>query len=1052
MNHHARIRSSDRIGKDNEMIRKILTCFLCFVLGFATCIGTIVGVGWVAYSMVSIEALEKAGVIDIDEDALRDPDAEVDITKLTVKGLVEEITALSGLSEPISLDLLVERYRLKLPEDTLALIPSEVRALALTDLLSDRGVELILDSTRVEFLYPFLPSDLLSDPAKEALRDKTLSEVVELKLESLLADVKLGYLLGVSYEKNGATGKYEPIYQNPDQPTLPELLSEVNAAELLDILANGGDVTELFGKYMNDALVSHFIGSFVDLSALPLGGVLEGKTFGDILVYDEANDSYSLTLEGLVGGTLADLLGYAPIYLDGTEQIIGWRDADGAAVYGVLRAIAGKSIDELLSSNLDLTVLLSDVYIGDVMSYRPIFDATGNLTAWQDSAGAEPSGVVAPLVDLKLGEIMDGSLDYAEALSGIYVGDLLSYTPVRDDPLDPDRITGWKNGATPLSGIDLAVAYIDLGRLLGDDTYDIGSAFDTLLVGELLGYDKRDGTWYESKTSDARVSDLYASIADLSVGALISGEVDIDETLADLYLGNLLGYEKRGETWYDGKGSSTKLSRLYAEIAALTVGEMTSGDFRFASIFDGLFLGDVLGYTHDGAWYATNPDGTKGAALGKIDAALAGIGLSGLLDGGGFDLASVFASVSIGDALGYYYDGSDWYESSAVGAPKVGGIKARIAGYRLGALIDGSLVIDPAQLISGMTIGEVMGYTPVYKLDTLGEPTDEIDYWCDADKNRVTGFLASIAGEEISSLENGSLMSKLSLGDALGYYYDGSDWYESSNVGAAKVGGIMGVLANQKIDQLGAAIDDVYIGEILGYSKHGEDWYEVYIAQDSPENVKASGIMAAFAGLTVADMSRADAVSTAMNKVTLGDALGYYYNGSDWYESSDAGAEKVGGIMGSLASEKIGGLSSKLESARIGELLGYTNDGGTWYDGINKVTPIINKICNATFDTLNGTLEHLTLGDVFTEEQLSSGFLALLGGDLASRKAIELSTVPAEATSALQNAKIGTLMSCGILNIDPAAQAELDLWSTLAGSDWRLFTIEQFINFVVLLH
>ena len=189
-----------------------------------------------------------------------------------------------------------------------------------------------------------------------------------------------------------------------------------------------------------------------------------------------------------------------------------------------------------------------------------------------------------------------------------------------------------------------------------------------------------------------------------------------------------------------------------------------------------------------------------------------------------------------------------------------------------------------------------------------------------------------------------------------------------------------------------------------------------------------------------------------MNKVTLGDALGYYYNGSDWYESSDAGAEKVGGIMGSLASEKIGGLSSKLESARIGELLGYTNDGGTWYDGINKVTPIINKICNATFDTLNGTLEHLTLGDVFTEEQLSSGFLALLGGDLASRKAIELSTVPAEATSALQNAKIGTLMSCGILNIDPAAQAELDLWSTLAGSDWRLFTIEQFINFVVLLH
>ena len=808
-------------------------------------------------------------------------------------------------------------------------------------------------------------------------------------------------------------------------------------------------------------------------------------------------------------------------------------------------SIADLSVGALISGEVDIEATLAEIYLGELLGYDKR-DGT-----WYESKTSDVkiSELYASIADLSVGALISGEVDIEATLAEIYLGELLGYDK-RDgtwyeSKTSDVKVTEFYALIADLSIGDLTSGEVDLEQTLAD-----------LYLGELLGYDKREGTWYESKTSDVKVTELYASVADLSIGALISGEADIEATLAELYLGDLLGYEKRGDTWYDGKGSSTKLSRLYAEIAALTVGEMTSGDFRFASIFDGLFLGDVLGYTHDGAWYATNPDGTKGAALGKIDAALAGIELGGLLGGDGFDLASAFASVSIGDALGYYYDGSDWYESSAPDAAKVGGIKARIAGYRLGALIDGSLVIDPAQLISGMTIGEVMGYTPVYKLDTLGEPTDEIDYWCDADKNRVTGFLASIAGEEIASLENGSLMSKLSLGDALGYYYDGSDWYESSAVGAAKVGGIMGVLANQKIDQLGAAIDGVYIGEILGYSKHGEDWYEVYIEEDSSENVKASGIMAAFAGLTVADMSRADTVSAAMNKVTLGDALGYYYDGSDWYESSDADAEKVGGIMGvladkkidqlgsaidgvyigeilgyskhgedwyevyieedssenvkasgimaafagltvadmsradtvsaamnkvtlgdalgyyydgsdwyessdadaekvggimgSLASEKIGGLSSKLESARIGELLGYTNDGGTWYDGTKEVTPIINKICNATFETLNATLEHLTLGDIFTEEQLSSGFLALLGGDLASRKAIELSTVPDEATSALQNAKIGTLMSCGILNISSEAQTKLDAWSALAGGgDWRNFTIEQFINFVV---
>lgn len=1071
------------------MLRRFLVGALCFVLGFATCIASIVGVGWFAYSKISLESLEKAGLVEVDENSFRDPEAEVDITKLTLKGLVAELGELSKLSEPVSIDTLIERYRLKLPEETLKLLPAGVRSLPLEELLSGDGADKLLAVMRVEDLYPFLPADLLSEPAKEALAGKTLGEVATLNLGNLLSDVKLGYLLGVKYEKNTATGEYEPIYRNPDQPTMPELLSEVNAAELLDLFANGGDIAEIFGKYMNDALVSHFFGSFMDLSDFPLGGVLEGKTFGDVLAYDEASGSYNLVLSELLGGSFAELFGFTPIYHDETAKdfIIGWTDKNGEPVYGIMRGMATVSPSTLLLGSVDVAVLLADVYLGDVLSYRPTFDDEGNITVWRDADGNAASGIMEPLVSLKLGEITDGSFDFRAILDGVYVGDLLSYTPVKDDPLDPDRITGWTKDGASVKGIDLAMANIDLGRLLGDDTYEIGSAFDSLLLGELLGYERRDGVWYEAAGSANKVSELYATVADLSIGSLISGESDLESVLSGLYLGDLLNYEKTVDggviTWcetrkdaggnliLDGAGNPKlfPVSALYARIADLTVGEMTSADFSFASIFDGLCLGEVLGYTHDGAWYETKSDGTKGEKLGGVDAALAEIDLGDLLSGEGFDMTAVFKNVYLGEALGYEKgeklsgDGEAeryrWYkvqknpDGTTTRLGEIDGIESRISSYKLGALIDGSAEIKTEDLIKGMTIGEILGYTPYYRIDGEGALTDEIEYWCDSDGNRVTGLMAAIAGEEVTALSDGTLMSKIKLGDALDYYYDSGKgaWLVSAptaeNPNPDRVGGIMGVLADKKVSQLSTAIDGVYIGEIMGYVEKAGTWYEVYDESDPSRCVKASGVMAAFAGLTVAEMSNSSAVSSAINDVALGEALGYYYNSSNgkWYASKEPGAAVVDGVMGALADTKIGGLSARLESAKIGELLGYTYDGGVWKDGETAVAPIINKICGATFDTLNSTLDHLTLGDIFTDADLSSGFLALLGGDLASRKAIELNSVPSEATTAIQSAKIGSLMACGILNIDPIAQGKLDLLS----SGWRDLTIEQFINFVV---
>ena len=244
------------------------------------------------------------------------------------------------------------------------------------------------------------------------------------------------------------------------------------------------------------------------------------------------------------------------------------------------------------------------------------------------------------------------------------------------------------------------------------------------------------------------------------------------------------------------------------------------------------------------------------------------------------------------------------------------------------------------------------------------------------------------------------------------------------------------------------AIADLCLGDILGYEKHGEEWFELV----GSEYRRVSGVVGAFAGLSIDELSDADAISETMNSILLGDAMGYYYDSTSgaWLESAPSASNpnpaKVSGVMAALAGTEIGNLSSRLENAKIGELLGYSLIGGVWKDDNgDAASPLIGKICDARLDELESTLDHLCLGDIFSDEDLSSGFFSLLGDDLASRKAIELSDISEESTAAIQNAKIGKLMDTGLLTIAPETQAILNI----THPNWENYTIEEFIEALV---
>jgi hypothetical protein len=234
------------------------------------------------------------------------------------------------------------------------------------------------------------------------------------------------------------------------------------------------------------------------------------------------------------------------------------------------------------------------------------------------------------------------------------------------------------------------------------------------------------------------------------------------------------------------------------------------------------------------------------------------------------------------------------------------------------------------------------------------------------------------------------------------------------------------------------------------YDNTSGKWLESQPTASNPTPAEISGITASFADLTVGEMGDGDVITDTINGITLGEAMGYHYDGTNWLESAPSASNphpaKVTGVMAALAGTEIGNLSARLDDAKIGELLGYSKDGGIWKDeGGVAASPLINKICDAKLNELDSTLDHLCLGDVFTDADLSSGFFSLLGEDLASRKAIELSEIPDAASSAVQNSTIGKLIDCGLLTIETPTQAILNV----THPNWKTYTIEEFIEALV---
>ncbi len=908
------------MGNLAEGILRLLSLLLVFLLGFFSFFGVLLGVGLFAYKGLTYDRLVAWGIaLPSTDEVIQNP--EVSLTSMTIEKAIEEVSKVRAYGTEVTIDFLIERYGLVLPDDVLTYLPEALRSAPLSTLFTRDGILEVLHGIPVSMTYGLIPDGVLSPAAKDALSDKTFGDIIDHDLEYLLGDVRLGYLLaplGVTYTYEN--GVYVEQYADPQNPTVLEVLAPLRVGEVLVNLKNQSDLLAVVSEDIGDALISQLLGPLSETNPI-IGGILDGRTLNDIIVKDETTGEYSVNVFTLISNrTVGDLLGYEPVYYGGDPStfIVGWTDG-GTPVTGAILGLCFCNLGQIDSLGaFDYTAVLDGYYLGYALGCEATFDSEGNIVRWTQYGDA-----VAPyyrnLVFMTAAEVLSGDGLTPEAIfEGIYIGELMNAERVID-PLTGD--VSWEKGGEKLTGVEAVMA-----DKLVTDVMDGDLGTDDISIASILGLRSEELTVYP-KDSDTPL--LNAD------GDPVTRTVWIDEKTgaeADHILGAI---------------ASCSIDTISSVISTLKIGDVTgnfsaprSGNPEKTDVYSG-----EIGTTAGGekVYFATKATGV----------------LKSLTDAPINDLSSAVDEIKIGDAMNFYEDDDGaWYEDAD--KTPLTGIQKVIAPKKIKEL---NTVMDE------MVIGDAMNF---YE-------DDDGAWYEDADKTPLTGIQKVIAPKKINELN--TAMNDIKIGEIIGWtYVDGNPGYWLSSVDpVVPASGIMLNFADLTVNEMSDsekvsnAVKNAKIGDAMGYyeDKNPSVWYT-----DATMTEKPSGIMGILADSKISE------VQDKINETKIGELMGYYKNPDDnmWYEK-ETDEKPVSKIMNKISDAKLGTVGGVMDTLTLGDvlddsafappasgeipsffyLLRYTPDNGgeTVFQGDIPVVQIGNA-CNQTFEFIQANPQVLT--------------------------------------------------------------------------------------------
>ena len=178
-----------------------------------------------------------------------------------------------------------------------------------------------------------------------------------------------------------------------------------------------------------------------------------------------------------------------------------------------------------------------------------------------------------------------------------------------------------KECTNPVEGI--------MGAIAGYTSSNLESGINSVKVAQIVGYYEHDGEWYTDEACTIPASGILGAIAGLTIDDF-KNEGTLSDTMKNVEIGDLMGYEKEADGWYQ---NGSKITGIMAAIADSTA---TSLDADIKTIK----IADVLGYEEraDG-WYQ------NGSKVNGIMATIADKEVG--------NLQNVFDETLMGELLGY---------------------------------------------------------------------------------------------------------------------------------------------------------------------------------------------------------------------------------------------------------------------------------------------------------------------------------------------------------------------------------------------------------------
>ncbi|MBR2302182.1 MAG: hypothetical protein IKA42_00085 [Clostridia bacterium] len=570
-------------------MKRLWYFLLGFITAFVVLFGTLFGVGYYFYTEETFGWFANKAGIDVGQYV--DPDAEMDVTAMTIKQIVADVSKTNNDFGNMSLNDLQKRYGLKFAKmfDNVFPMPEMVFNVPINKLASQEGLNTIVDNTKFDYVFRLAP-DLLGDVAQSQLKDKEFGLLRNGQFEQFFTGVQMGSFLQTPYDYDAR----QFVIGDPKNPTLTEAISVADIGILYGKLTgNDADVLAAAEYVLKDVKLKRVITGKDEL--------FKEKTFGDVFV--EKDGVVSISIDEFIKDVyLGDILGYTPVYLADGTTIDYWKDAQGAKVDTIMTELANIKGGEIIDGTINMDKLVEtfgDAQIGKILGYKNVDGV------WIDKDTNIPAdGIVKVFADLKISEMQSETLQ--SKISTVKISDIIecktglmkalansTIGSIQTDVMDIKigTILDYNYGKTTglwsdkkgnvVSGIIAAVADLTPQTL--------STGINKISIGTVLGMYQKDGVWYKDQNCTIKATGINAVLAKYTVG----GDTGISVALDQIKLGEIMGlYQGKDNKWYNDEKCTIPAENLSASVADLTFATFTAD--KIETIVKDLKVGDIF--------------------------------------------------------------------------------------------------------------------------------------------------------------------------------------------------------------------------------------------------------------------------------------------------------------------------------------------------------------------------------------------------------------------------------------------------------------------------